>query len=497
MERDIGILVLAELEEQLPKVIGSSSSQLKSASMLSVLLSPQVALQICVRLLATITGWFRYERLPVTTVVQRLFTTRVRMYTVSSSCSNIGSFDTAFALEGGLRLATRISPQERTWFVNSDSSWGPSHSSVLAVLLRPHTKLGWRTPATCEARVQPLWILSPDNQGGWSHESISLGHFMPTRAQTVRGIEIWHSRFIVQENKLLLSEGRSDPRQDFVSGVSTFFLRDGTPGSRPRTRLAEPPPQWDFQEKGIFACGRADTNWFHWIVDHLPQLLQADREIDPDVPYLVRSHLPTQMYESLGFLSHRRRLQVPDDRRLKVDLLHVPIFPGCVTDSPNIEMVSGVFDIEGVRILRQAFFNRESKQRTLGGRIFTARSSPHRILRNQEAVHEVLEEACLQRFHPAQSSFALQLSQYRNTDLLVAEGGADLAAMVMMRPGSHVVGLVSDAKGQANLWTELAEILEIKFTPIVGVHDPGDSSVHASFVLTREGLETLQEIVRG
>lgn len=496
MDRELGILLLTDSRGDSPFTSDSSWVQLTNGKALSILLSPHVSLQVSVRLLATVVGWLRHERLPVKTFLRRIVTSRIRLYSSPLSCSEASVRDKAFIVESDIRLATRITPQERTWFVNGAALWGPGRKCIVAVLLRSQVGPDWRLPKVSEARVRPLTICSPDTEGGWSNQSISLGHFMQPRVQSVSGIEIWHSYLIVQDDKILLSEGRSDPRQDFVAGVSTLTLGSATPGTEPITRLIEPPLRWDTQDTGIFACGRVDTNWFHWIVDHLPQLLRAESEVDPNIPFLVRSNLPRQVYDALAFISHRDMIGVPIDRRVKVDSLLVPIFPGCVTDSPNIDMVSSVFDMKGLRALRQRFFDRESGRAHLGRRIFTARNSTHRRLENQEAVRAVLEGARLQRFSPAGSSFADQLSQYRNTDLLVAEGGADLAAMIMMKPGSHVVGLVSDAKGQAALWAQLADILEITFTPVVGVHNPRDPSVHASFVLTQDGLERLREIVR-
>ena len=454
-----------------------------------------VAVHVATRLLATIYGWVRHERLEPIALVRRLVRSRVVSYAVDGNCQTIEPSDFMLGVGLGYKLATRMSPAERTWFLQGDIHWGPGSQTVLALLIHPTSEDFWRLPSPDDARTTALRVMSPDEEGGWAHDSLSLGHFRPPRLHLARSVEIWHSRFIVQESKLLLSEGRSDPRQDFVSGISTLLLEAATPGTEPEPQLITPPLQWDSVEQGLFACGRADANWFHWIVDHLPQLYRADIEVDPDVPFLVQSHLPEQVYETLAFLSDRNRVEVPADLRLRVESLHVPIYPGCVTDSPNIDSVSGVFDVAGLRGLRQALHDRDSGRMILGRTIFTARNSPHRKLRNQEAVHEVLETAQLQQFHPARSRFVHQLSQYRNTDLLVAEGGADLAAMVMMTPGSHVVGLVSDAKGQADLWAELAKLLEIKFTPIVGIHDPNDSSVHASFTLPKESLEALEEVI--
>ena len=97
----------------------------------------------------------------------------------------------------------------------------------------------------------------------------------------------------------------ADLRQfrDFVSGQQhTLF---GSAAHPEAALLFARPSSPTVIPEGILLGGRNDANWFHWLIEYLPRLIQAAGQIDESVPVLISEKVPASGVEALRSLTSR------------------------------------------------------------------------------------------------------------------------------------------------------------------------------------------------
>lgn len=267
-----------------------------------------------------------------------------------------------------------------------------------------------------------------------------------------------HSGDIICSNgKLVVYEYAADPTLDFVSGHSDYLeyvggIVFGTP-TQPNLALIDEeiksPDKIVNVEEAIILSGRNDFNWYHWLLEYLPRVIDIPKEINSDVPVLVSSRTPMAGIQILKLLTDRNILTVDPEHVTRVKKLHFRAPALQILDTTMVPWEEALFMDPQllIKFRNEAIAALKCKETQPSRNIFLVRDSNHRGVRNERKLIEVMEEFGFQIINPAKISVIEQINLFNNARIVIGASGAVMANYVFMQPGTNVIALTSK-----NLW---------------------------------------------
>jgi hypothetical protein len=198
----------------------------------------------------------------------------------------------------------------------------------------------------------------------------------------------------------------------------------------------------------IVLGGHAHTNWYHWLVDALPQLHTARDLPEPyrSWPVLVPETIfryPT-MVEALNlFLDNREVIRVPEWSRVTgdicwIDSLEIINVPECLTTPWPMSQIH-LLHREGMESYRQVFLDHFSETAPpVGQRIFLTRGGTRRPY-NQDEIATVAEEFGFVAVAPETLNLAEQVHLFRHATHIIGPSGAGLAGLLFSSKDTRVL----------------------------------------------------------
>lgn len=281
---------------------------------------------------------------------------------------------------------------------------------------------------------------------------------------------------VVADGRMVVYEAAAGPRHGFVAGQwDVVFGSRMSPGG---AFLYWASPAETVVPEGILLAGRNDANWYHWVIEYLPRLLQVDDHISSDVPLLVTSRTPETGIELLRSLTTRPIIEFDPDSTLRVGILHVVAPPVQVLDTTEVPWAEGIS-------MNPALLRR-FRDRVLSGRsdmaptrhVFLRRNSGHRGLGNESDLASIARRFGLEQVDPGALTWQQQLELFESTSLLVGASGAVMADYLFMSPGSRILALTSSALRDFVLPAAIAEVAGAEFSYLTGPASTKLESVH-------------------
>ena len=286
--------------------------------------------------------------------------------------------------------------------------------------------------------------------------------------ETILNVEIWHQRFIHVENKIINFDATTFPTQKFVAGNWQFSTGDKKnlgvqkvlSASEISVNLSE----------AIYLMGRCDENWFHFLLDTAPRLLFFEN-IPANVPILIRADLPSTTKEFLKALTPRNVIEVEPDETVIVSRLYVCPGRSTVFDSTPpkgltwVELSPLVLSLFRRKVLDS--FGVSSDNHT-ESRIAFARNSSTRNTLNWKVAQRVLYDFSFQNPKLDLEFYRKQVEVFHNAKFVVAPGGAVLANIIFMKPGTKVLVIRSWRNKELKLWENLSKSANLKYFEIKG-----------------------------
>ena len=283
-------------------------------------------------------------------------------------------------------------------------------------------------------------------------------------------VEIWHQRFIVQDDHWVVIDSTCSPYQHFVAGHWQFL--DGISRKAQSISLRLPSnPKSVHLEKAIYLIGRCDENWFHLIMDTLPRYLFMNK-IGRDVPVLIRSDLPTTSIEFLRRVISNPLILVKIDVRVKVKTLYFLAGRSTTYDTrPRLKVPQVDFSPKAISLTRHLVMRTMTvaSPTKCPKRFYLPRESKYRNLLNSRKIFETLEAAEFQRVEVNQDFFRFQQVFFNNAKVIIAPGGAILANMIFMNAESRLIVFRSIRDLRQGLWKKLSKASNVNLTQIFGV----------------------------
>jgi hypothetical protein len=318
-----------------------------------------------------------------------------------------------------------------------------------------------------ESRVKLKFRFHPNSGYALDHRIDRQRSNLPDRIDKA---EIWHQRFILSEGELLLIDSTCSPRLDFVAGHWQFLeqieLLDD------HVRLKKPRGFREVNlEEAIFLMGRVDENWYHLLLDTLPRY-SSFRDVDRDVPVLVRSDLPSTSIDLLRQLITRTLIFIEPNDKVSVGLLHFVAGRSTVFDSKPLNGEDRVhFSPTALALTRKWILETvtESHELDFPKKFFITRKSKYRNLINSKKVMEMCRVRNYEIVDCTNQFFLNQSFYFANASHIISPGGAVLANILFMQPGSEITIIRSSRESDLQLWEKLAFTCGIEFSEVVGI----------------------------
>jgi capsular polysaccharide biosynthesis protein len=103
------------------------------------------------------------------------------------------------------------------------------------------------------------------------------------------------------------------------------------------------------------------------------------------------------------------------------------------------------------------------------GPILLSRKSSKRNLLNAKSVEKIISESHVPIYELDEDFFRDQIKIFANTKHVISPGGAVLANIIFMKPGSKITVLRSYGYSKLNIWKQLAEITKVEYSEVRGI----------------------------
>ena len=283
-------------------------------------------------------------------------------------------------------------------------------------------------------------------------------------------VEIWYQRFIISANVWNIIDSTCSPYNDFVAGHWQFLEKIPTHRKLVYMKAPEEVNRVRFSQ-AVYLIGRADENWFHLLLDTLPRYLKL-REIDVDIPILVRSDLPDTTIALIKSLIPRKLIFVTPSNLVSVEKLFFIAARSTVYDTKPTDGQNQVrFPKHTLKELQHWVLDAltDDSDIKLPKKIFIPRRAKYRNMINGNQLQHEIETFGFETVETNSSFYLKQYSYFSQAKHVVSPGGAVLANMVFMKPGSEVTLIRSWRDSDLLLWKKLAEACGVHFNEAVGI----------------------------
>ncbi len=334
-----------------------------------------------------------------------------------------------------------------------------------------------------------------------NHElsNFSLDYIYQTKGldyfETLVNVEVWHQRFILAKNKIINFDATTFPTQKFVAGMWPYCFRDKR-GSGVQ-KIKRPTGISINLTEAIFLIGRCDENWYHFLLDTAPRLMFFE-SIPLRVPIVIRDDLPSTTKEFLRKLTTRKLIEVKVNDTVKVGKIFV--CPGRSTTFDSTPP-KGLNWVEYSPLVLNIFRNRVIESLRIGSyshpelRIKFERRSAVRNIINEPNINKILQEFSFKNLQLDEKFFQKQVAIFYNANIVAAPGGAVLANIIFMKPGTKVLVLRSLRPRYLQLWKDLSVSLDLNYFEVLGLPTyfglSQNKIIHSNFYISPKKLRRI------
>jgi hypothetical protein len=283
-------------------------------------------------------------------------------------------------------------------------------------------------------------------------------------------VELFHQRLIVVKDEFLIPDITMDPTLKFIGGLWQF-VRQAKPKSM-RCVLRVDYEKQIKVETGMILAQRLDENWYHLLLDSVPRLYFM-RNLPKEIPLLIRADLPNTSKEFLCKISGRKVIEIPTGTKVDIQTLYIVSARSTIFDTIKKsfhrvpKFSQELYSKMGPWIL--SHYGKEMKSLENDQRLSIPRLARYRLLLNSDKVSKISKEFGFEEMRPDYNFFKLQMCYFGKASAISAPGGAMLANMIFMKPGSSILTFRSFRNPTLHIWKELAIASNLKYFECVGI----------------------------
>jgi hypothetical protein len=262
----------------------------------------------------------------------------------------------------------------------------------------------------------------------------------------LKNVLVFTGDVLMEGGRLLALDDAANPAFSFVAG--RYGVVVGTHANIHKSAVLVPDGLHLFIPEGILLSSRADTNWFHWLIETLPKLLFMETMAPKNVPVIISERIPNSAKESVKLLTDRKIIEVSPSTATRVGKLYVasPVLFHPDPAELHLNPITNRINLGSLVLLRERILSK-AKQSMSGTSssqsIYIARSSGSRSLVNSRRVATTLRRFGFVVHDPANMSFLEQVVAFHSAKRIVLVGGASMANLIFCSEGAAVVALRS------------------------------------------------------
>lgn len=251
--------------------------------------------------------------------------------------------------------------------------------------------------------------------------------------------------------------------------------------------------------EAILIAGNYDWNWYHWMIEYLPRVLDVPARIGPDVPVVVTDRLLPAGIEALREFTDRPVRVVDVHASQGVGLLHVAPPLGKINDWLLGDWLAGYSLDPDVLHEMRAGWGVDVPRAGRGRRVFLRRGTKARTVKNQKVIEKLLSRRGFEVVDPSTLTLPEQRELFSSAEIVVGASGAVMTNYLFMRPGSAVIALTSRQLFDYLPPATLAQVSGLRFRYVIGRSRPPRRAksvmglVHADFRISVRALKRALE----
>lgn len=311
---------------------------------------------------------------------------------------------------------------------------------------------GWQILET----AKPVWIgVDQEFQSPLVLSKINVVGIPEIDTFGFKEIEVIESKYTVFENlhlykggtmvvgsKIVNNDPAQNPQFSFTAGRWDHVFASSANLQVAAIRL--PNTHYAEVEEALILTSRADSNWFHWLIETLPKLFGADQVLDKRVPILINTRVPESGKELLRRITDREIIEVEADKMVLIRKAYVP---GPVIYLPDaLEIITSArysaVNFSALQELRSRVLSiiPTSDQHEI--RTFLKRSTGSRGVTNAKSLEKYLASRGFDVVDPVKLDLDNQLSRYLRSRVLITPGGAAMSNFIFLPSEANVAVLV-------------------------------------------------------
>lgn len=343
----------------------------------------------------------------------------------------------------------------------------PAIRMRLALVARSTTKnlplpKGWEKMAVANPNWRP------------TAKFASIGSPLPEGFATLYDACLFHGGTVIEKGCLILNDETQQPWFDFVAGRSGHVIGSITDMTHAFVRIPPVNNEIGSIKTGILLSGRADFNWFHWLIEYLPRLLQLEETLPPSIPVIVSKGMPKTALEALRHITDREIIEVDRSKALEIKKLIVPRICAFQPDSAFYWLAesSYLINLDRLREIRSRVLASRPEEDVNSRKVIFVRNAASRGLVNQRRVVRYFVSRGYLAVDPAALSFEEQVKVMNSAEKLVIVGGAVMSNLIFAKKDARVAVLSSVMTEEYKMPQVLASISGAKVRnfpgPILG-----------------------------
>jgi hypothetical protein len=311
----------------------------------------------------------------------------------------------------------------------------------------------------------------------------------------LEGVELLSGCLILRDGAIECYEYAADPIWDFVSGLWTVQF-----GSQHR-RDAALVPQYSAKQIGlgeaILIGGRNDANYYHFLIEYLPRVLEIPDSISGEIPIVVSKNVPDSGIEALKLLTKRKVIRLDPENQYRFSKIYVASPVAQVLDTPKVPWPDGLFmRTSALDAFRHKCLISAGAPKGLKERIFIKRSSGHRLIKNEKKLEAIAKREGLRVVDVSTLSWVDQVNLFASAQLVVGASGAVMANYLFLPECARVISLISRYTSAFALPAQICAIAGASFRYLPGRPIATKKSksnfqtlVHSSFRISPRAFE--------
>jgi glycosyltransferase involved in cell wall biosynthesis len=276
------------------------------------------------------------------------------------------------------------------------------------------------------------------------------------------------------ENNLVVYDLAAHPRYPHVAGHEGLIK-----GSQIRPDLAAMHYHYDrlmHMTEAIHVAARSSGNYFHWLVEYLPRLLNAlEGGAHRDAPLLIPVGLPKTMIRALEIVNDGEFpvCTIPQNAAVQVDKLYVPSMHSFIVDGLGLPLSQiGALSARHLQFLRNKVLHniaRSGNANELPRKIYLSRGKRGRALSNERDIENALHRIGFQSVDPVTMSFEEQVRLFRDAEVIIGPSSAALANIIFCERDPIVLSLIAAHNADFGIYANLLQVVgNGRFSHVLG-----------------------------